>query len=107
MIGPRHPLVLGSASPRRREILGSLGIPLLVLPADIVEDTEPGETPEAYLERIARGKLEAVAARLATHSERASAAAVLVADTTVVLDGRILGKPGDIAEAGAMLRELT
>lgn len=107
MIGPSHPLVLGSASPRRREILGSLGIPLLVLPADIVEDTQPGETPEAYLERIARGKLEAVAARLEGHPLRASAAALLVADTTVVLDGRILGKPRDVGEAAAMLRDLT
>jgi nucleoside triphosphate pyrophosphatase len=107
MIGPSHPLVLGSASPRRREILGSLGIPLLVLPADIVEDTQPGEMPEAYLERIARGKLEAVAERLETRPERAAAAAVLVADTTVVLDGRILGKPSDVAEAAAMLRDLT
>jgi nucleoside triphosphate pyrophosphatase len=107
MIGPSRPLVLGSASPRRREILGSLGIPLLVLPADIVEDTEPEEVPEAYLERIARGKLEAVAARLEAHPARATAAALLVADTTVVLDGRILGKPSDIAEAAAMLHDLT
>jgi septum formation protein len=99
--------VLGSQSPRRREILGSLSIPLLVLPADIVEDTEPSETPEAYLERIALGKLEAVAARLEVHPERARAAAVLVADTTVVIDGRILGKPGSVAEAAAMLTELT
>lgn len=107
MIGKGHPLVLGSASPRRREILGSLGIPLVVLPADIVEDTEPGEAPEAYLERIARGKLEAVAARLESNPVRASAAALLVADTTVVLGGRILGKPRDVAEAADMLRDLT
>jgi nucleoside triphosphate pyrophosphatase len=107
MIGPGRPLVLGSASPRRREILGSLSLPLLVLPADIVEDTEPSETPEAYLERIALGKLEAVARRLEQHPERATAAALLVADTTVVIDSHILGKPSNIAEAAAMLTQLT
>jgi septum formation protein len=107
MIGPGRPLVLGSASPRRREILGSLGFPLLILPADIVEDTQPSETPEAYLERIALGKLEAVAQRLEAHAERALAAAILVADTTVVLGARILGKPSNIAEAAEMLTDLT
>lgn len=106
MIGPGRPLVLGSASPRRREILSSLSLPLLILPADIVEDTQPSETPEAYLERIALGKLEAVARRLEAHPERAVAAAVLVADTTIVLDSRILGKPSSIAEAAEMLTDL-
>ncbi|HTV21776.1 MAG TPA: Maf family protein, partial [Polyangiaceae bacterium] len=60
MIHPSRPLLLGSASPRRRDILGSLRLPFVVLPADIVEDVLPDETPQAYLERITRAKLDAI-----------------------------------------------
>lgn len=105
MIGPEKPLVLGSASPRRRDLLSSLGIPVQVLPADIVEDPRPGEAPEGYLERIAQEKLEAVARRARAIAASASGG-LLVADTTVVIDGRILGKPATIDEAEEMLASL-
>ncbi len=102
MIEPRRPLLLGSASPRRREILTTLGLPLLVAPAVVDETPRPGEAPLTYLARVTAAKLAAVA-RL---PEAADAGALLVADTTVVLDDRILGKPADEAEAAAMLRAL-
>ena len=60
VISSSRPLLLGSASPRRRDILASLGLPFVVLAADIVEDVVPGETPHAYLERIAAAKLDAI-----------------------------------------------
>lgn len=102
-IGPSSPLILGSSSPRRREILSALGIRIEVLPANVPEDTQPEETPLAYIERITQSKLEGVAQRLASQA----AAALLVADTIVVLDDQILGKPSDRAEAEHMLRRLT
>ncbi len=109
MIDPQRPLLLGSASPRRREILASLGLPLLVAAADVDETPLPAEAPLAYVARIAAAKLAAVAG--ARRPEVAGVAggqgALLVADTTVVLDDRPLGKPGDEAEARAMLRALS
>lgn len=102
MIGTSSPLLLGSASPRRRDILTGLGLPFLVLPADIVEDVHPGEAPLPYLARVVSEKLAAVAAR----AQGLSFAAVLVADTSVVLGQRILGKPRDEAEAEELLGEL-
>ena len=99
VIADATPLLLGSASPRRRDILSGLGIPFSVLPADVVEDVLQGETPITYLERIVREKLGAVA-------ERAGGrvfAGVLVADTSVVLDEQILGKPTDVADAERLL----
>lgn len=110
MIAPDCPLVLGSASPRRSDILSSLGIPFVVLPGNIEEATRPGEAPLAYVERIALGKLEAVWGRLAQGGPPAVAsrgvAGVLVADTIVVIDGEILGKPADTGEAVHMLERL-
>lgn len=103
MIDAAHPLLLGSASPRRREILSTLRLPLLVAAADVDETPRAAEPPRAYLERIARDKLAAVA-RL---PEAARAGGILVADTTVILDDRPLGKPADEAEARAMLRALS
>jgi septum formation protein len=103
MIDEQRPLLLGSASPRRREILATLGLPLVVRPAVVDEDALPGEGALAYLDRIAEKKLAAAAAL----AEAGSAGAILVADTTVILDGRILGKPSDAAEARAMLRDLS
>jgi septum formation protein len=102
MIDPQHPLLLGSASPRRREILATLGLPLVVLPAVVDESVLPGEAALPYLERVASLKLAATGAR----PEAKQAGAILVADTTVILDGAILGKPADEAEARAMLRAL-
>jgi septum formation protein len=92
-------LILASASPRRAEILASLGIPFRILPADIPEDSLPGETAEAAASRLAADKASQVAA-----SQPASW--VLAADTLVFLDGVTLGKPRGDAEAADMLRRL-
>ena len=90
--------------------MASLGLPFAVLPADILEDVEPGERPRAYLERIASAKLAAVQARLDRDGIPASApqgiAAIVVADTTVVLDDTIVGKPADVEEAIVTLTRL-
>jgi septum formation protein len=93
-------LVLASASPRRQELLRSAGIPFEVQPADIPEDPLPGETAKACAERLAREKALAVA-RQRPHD------CVLGADTVVVVDGQILGKPFDAADAARMLRLLS
>jgi septum formation protein len=93
------PLVLASASPRRAEILRSLGIPFRVLPADVAEDVLPGETAEAAASRLAEEKARRVAAR-------EPGAWVLGADTLVFLDGLVLGKPLDVEDARVMLRRL-
>ncbi len=92
-------LVLGSASPRRRELLGRLGLGFEVDPADIDESTRAGESPHAYVTRLAEEKARRVA-------ERHAGAAVLAADTTVELDGRALNKPRDHDESAQMLRAL-
>lgn len=97
-----RPLLLGSGSPRRREIIASLRIPCVALAADIDERTEPGELPEPYLERVVTAKRLAVLARA---GERACGA-VLVADTSVTLGDEILGKPADAADAERMLARL-
>lgn len=102
MISARTPLVLGSASPRRRDILESLRIPFQVLPADVAEHVRASEPPTEYLERVVGDKLAAVAARVS----REGIAGVLVADTIVVLDEQILGKPADVEEAVALLTRL-
>jgi len=98
MIAERTPLLLGSASPRRRDILSGLGLPLRVAPADIPEHALPGEAALDYVSRIVNEKLQAVA-------ERASGdfAAVLVADTIVVIDELVLGKPVDTRDAERLL----
>ncbi len=95
MIDASKPLVLGSGSPRRREIISALGLPFRVLAADIDERVREGELALPYLERIAAEKLAAVRVRL----EQAPHSAVLVADTSVVVDGEVLGKPTDEADA--------
>ena len=94
-------LVLASASPRRSEILSNAGIPFLrEIPANNIDETpEPGEQPKAYVMRLAREK----AAAIPLQPERI----VLGADTTVVVDGEILGKPADQADASRMLRLLS
>ena len=93
-------LVLASASPRRRELLQRLGVPFDVLALDVDEIIPEGANPEIAARRIARMKAEA--ARL-VHME----APIVAADTVVVDDGRILGKPSDAAEAREMLRSLS
>ncbi len=95
---PLPALVLASGSPRRRELLGRLGITPLVEPADLDESVHDGEQPAAYVERLAREKA-ATAAR--------PGVVVLAADTAVVRDGEILGKPVDRDDTVAMLRSLS
>jgi len=92
-------LILASASPRRAELLTAAGIAFTTAPADIDERVLPDELAEAHVKRLAEAKARAVAAG---HP----GALVLGADTVVVLDGRILGKPRDTAEAAEMLRAL-
>ena len=98
MTAPR--IVLASSSPRRRELLALIGIAHTVLPADIDESVFPGEDPRAHAERLARGKATVVA-------EREPNAVIIAADTIVVVDGDILGKPRDAAGAAVMLRRLS
>jgi septum formation protein len=100
------PLYLASGSPRRRELLTQIGVPFTVLSAQIDETPLPDETPTTYVERLARCKAEAGLALLAV-SDEGSSLCVLGADTAVVLDGQILGKPVDEAEAVAMLSALS
>ena len=97
---PRSPpLVLASASPRRRALLEQLGIPLRIDPAHLDENVRAGEPAERYVLRLAREKAEAVQVR---HPN----VKVLAADTSVVLDGEVLGKPATTDEALGMLRRL-
>ncbi len=92
-------LILASASPRRRQLLAALGLPFTVDVADIDESRAGDESPQAHVRRLAREKARTVAAR---HP----AAVVLAADTIVVHDTHILGKPQDAAQARAMLHAL-
>ena len=94
-------LVLASASPRRRELLETLGLRVRVVPAGVDETAAPGEGPEPYVRRVAAAKARAVAVRPGTELP------VLGSDTTVTLDGAILGKPRDRDEALAMLGQLS
>jgi septum formation protein len=94
-------LVLASASPRRRQLLATLGVPAEVDPADVDEARLPGEAPDRYVLRLAGDKAERVWAR------RGGSLPVLAADTAVIVDDCILGKPADAAEAGSMLRALS
>jgi len=93
-------LILASASPRRAELLQQIGVAFDVLPADIDETPQDGESPAAYVGRLAQEKAAAVAA---THPGRA----VLAADTTVVVDNDILGKPAGEVDGLAMLSRLS
>ena len=93
-------IILASSSPRRRHLLRLVGIPHEVEPAEIDESPHPDEQPAAHAMRLAREKALAVAVR---HP----AACVIAADTIVVVDGAILGKPRDAADAARMLRSLS
>lgn len=101
-ISASSPLVLGSASPRRRDILAGLGIPLCVSPANVPEVELPDEAPLAYLTRVVGEKLRGSARALS----EGKGSALLVADTIVVLDGEVLGKPTDVADAERLLERL-
>ncbi|MHB0807647.1 Maf family protein [Stutzerimonas nitrititolerans] len=95
-------LFLASASPRRRELLTQIGVPFELLSITLDETPLPAERPEAYVQRLAREKALAGWAAVGDDS-----VAVLGADTTVVIDERILGKPADRAEGLLMLESLS
>lgn len=95
-------LILASASPRRRELLTQAGFTFAIHPAHINEDPLASEDPITYVVRLARDKAQAVFAELNDPE-----AVVLGADTTVTLDGHILAKPIDAADAARMLRLLS
>lgn len=113
-----EPLLLGSGSPRRREILANLGIPALVAPVDVDETVRPSENAEAYLTRIVTAKLVGSCCAFAKAEEvsrgdtlkgvniAGAAGAVLVADTSVIDDGAVLGKPTGIEDAERMIARL-
>ena len=92
------PVILASSSPRRRELLTLIGLRHEVRPADVDETLLPGEIPWAYAERLARAKALASAQ---------PGAVAIGSDTIVVVDGDVLGKPKDHAEAAGMLRRLS
>ena len=93
-------IILASASPRRSELMELAGIPFRVVPAHINEEPLPGEQPTEHVMRLSREKAQAVAAR-------AEGRLFIGADTVVVLDGRIMGKPSDEREAHEMLSALS
>jgi septum formation protein len=92
-------VILASQSPRRRELLRLIGIAHEVRPADIDETQFDGEPPREHAERLARGKAGVIA-------RQAPEAIVIGSDTIVVVDGDVLGKPADEADAARMLRRL-
>lgn len=93
-------IILASNSPRRKELLRQIGVVFTVDPADVDERVLPGETPEAYAARVALDKARVAAARAGT-------GLVIAADTIVVLDDEILGKPVDERDAERMLAMLS
>src|SRR3954465_14684574 len=93
-------LVLASASPRRKELLSVLAIPFTIIPSSIDETPTAGESPETFVVRMAKEKCAEVASRV-SHS------VVLSADTVVIMDGDILGKPVDGNDAARMLGRLS
>lgn len=103
------PLILASASPRRRQLLALASWPFSVATADIDETPLQDEAPADFVNRLSQAKARAVAARLTPAADDAlgaSAPVVVACDTTVVLDGRLLNKPADADEARAMLTAL-
>ncbi|MBI2354116.1 MAG: septum formation inhibitor Maf [Deltaproteobacteria bacterium] len=93
-------IVLASASPRRSELMALAGIEFSVTPTDICEDVLPGEEPVEHVIRLSRDKARAAA-------DKAEGRFFIGADTVVVLDGRIMGKPADEQEAHEMLSALS
>ncbi|MGQ9695624.1 MAG: Maf family protein [Thermodesulfobacteriota bacterium] len=93
-------LILASSSPRRQELLSLLGLSLRIIPGEVDEILRKGEPPEEYVRRLAITKARQVA-------EKFPELWVLAADTIVVIDGEILGKPKDAEEAESMLKKLS
>ncbi len=96
-------MYLASASPRRRELLEQIGVPFEVRPAAIVESRRAGEPPVDLVARLARAKAERIREEIAADEQRA----VLGADTAVVVDDAVLGKPEDEDDALRMLGKLS
>lgn len=96
-------LHLASQSPRRRQLLEQIGVEFAVLDVEVAEQRAPDESPQAYVSRVARDKARAGLANLS----HASHAIVLGADTEVVLDDEVFGKPQDADDAVMMLRRLS
>jgi len=96
-------IILASGSPRRRELLTKVKLPLKVIPPDVPEEHTAGETVPEMVKRIARSKVEAVLSLFKTESPRW----VLGLDTVVEIDGKVLGKPTGPEEAESMLRTLS
>src|SRR5260370_17182183 len=94
-------LILASSSPRRAEILANAGLAFSVLSSAVDESPYPGETPAALVQRLANAKADLVTARAV------GPAIILAADTVVVLDDKILGKPSSIEDARHMLQQLS
>jgi septum formation protein len=94
-------IILASNSPRRKDILTEMGLTFTIIPSAYVEDNTRKLTPAALTEMQARGKAEDVARRVSEND------IVIGADTVVVLDGEIIGKPKDEADAAEMLRKLS
>ena len=99
-VTPNSKLILASASPRRAELLRNAGIAFEIVPAHVVESRRAGEPAEEFVRRLAQDKAGAVAAREPSRL-------VLGADTEVVIEGEVLGKPRDAGDAARMLRLLS
>ena len=99
---PETRLVLASSSPRRKELLNQLGVEYLCDPAEIDESQWAGESPQDYVQRMALEKAGAVAVRY-----QIKEVAILAADTTVVIDNHVLGKPRDHVDALSILARLS
>ena len=106
IVNQQSSIVLASASPRRRELLGALGIPFEVRPSNVNEDPLPGETPLETQHRITVEKARAADGGQEMEDKMLSSSVVIACDTTVLLDGDMLNKPVDEAEAWSMLRRL-
>jgi septum formation protein len=103
VIAGNMPLGLGSASPRRRELLENLGLRVQVYAPEVDEKIRQGESPDAYLERVVALKLDSVS----REHVGAKVAGWIVADTVVLLEELILGKPKDVEDARRMLAALS
>lgn len=93
-------IILASASPRRADLLKQIGVEFDIAPSEVGELPHPDEAPADYITRIARAKVITVA-------RKRESGLVIGADTVVVLDGHLLGKPNDEADASRMLRQLS
>ena len=102
-MNPEHDIYLASASPRRRELLEQIGVRYRQILVDAAEVPEPDEVPEMYVLRVALEKARAGRESLAPGNQLP----VLGADTAVVIQGEVLGKPGDRADALAMMSRLS